>query len=300
MNRAAAITMALMTLVPASAIAQQRTVTPPGKWEDVPEAQLRVGAPATAAPGVTWRAPAAGAAMPPMSSRPAPPPLAGSRAPHPHGHPPAVTHADAPRHHGMTHGRDRMKAHSGKRMIEHHSRRGINGYPHYRRVDRGFALPQRWWGPSYQVRNWGAYGLPQPMHGGRWVRYYDDALLVDPYGRVHDGRWGMSWDEYGDDWGYDESGIPAYVGDGDYHPADRDYAWVEDHEGGYRDHGYAGGQHPGYAYPSYGHSYGYGYGAVITETTVTTSPTIIEKTYYVDEEVHAAPRRHRSKTLRAK
>lgn len=163
-------------------------------------------------------------------------------------------------------------------MMKQRGHRGSNAYPGYRRVDRGFAVPHRWWGPRYQVQNWDAYGLPQPMHGGRWVRYYDDALLIDAYGRVQDGRWGMSWDEYGDDWGYDDGGIPYYVGNGDFYPDDRDYAWVEDHRGPQGQHGYAYGHEQGYAYP-------YGYGAVITETTVTTSPTIIEKTYYVDEEI---------------
>ncbi len=190
----------------------------------------------------------------------------------------------------------------GDRMIgTHHV---INRYPHYRRVDRGFAIPQYWWGPAFHIGNWGQYGLPQPMHGRRWVRYYDDALMIDSYGRVDDGRWGMRWDEYGDEWGYDDRGIPVYVGNGEYHPDEEDYAWVEGQEGygqgygfeGREAYGYGGHQQV-YTYPGYG----YGYGAVVTETTVTTSPTVIEKTYYVEEEVVKAPRRtHRSKHRRSK
>lgn len=165
----------------------------------------------------------------------------------------------------------------------------INQFPHYRRVDRGFVLPQFWWGPAFHIGNWGAYGLPQPMHGSRWVRYYDDALLIDGYGRVHDGRWGMKWDEYADEWGYDERGIPIYVGNGDFHPDEEDYAWVEGQDG--------------YAEGAYGHAgYGYGYGAVVTETTVTTSPTVITETHYVDEVTTSSRRPHRaahgSKTIR--
>jgi hypothetical protein len=146
------------------------------------------------------------------------------------------------------------------------------------------------------------------MHGNRWVRYYDDALLIDRHGRVHDGRYGMSWDEYGDEWGYDESGVPVYGGNGDYDAGDRDHAWAEDegryardrrevyhhrqgygHGGGYQQHVYA---HPQvlqpYAQPLYGYGY-YGPGAIITETTVTTSPTVVKETYYVEE--RAATRR---------
>jgi hypothetical protein len=172
---------------------------------------------------------------------------------------------------------------------------GINRYPHYRRIDRGFALPRNWWGPRFHIRNWNMYGFSQPMHGNRWVRYYDDALLIDHQGRVHDGRYGMDWDRYGDAWGHDESGIPAY-------PGDEDYAWEDEeryaggYERGYRHrqsygHGGGYGQQPVYAhppiqshpYPAYG--YGYGYGAIITETTVTTSPTVVSETYYVDKVV---------------
>ena len=188
-------------------------------------------------------------------------------------------------------------------MVGRHG--GLNRYPSYSRIERGFALPQYWWGPAFTIGNWNHYGLSQPMHGGRWVRYYDDALLVDGYGRVQDGRWDMSWDEYGDEWGYDDRGIPVYVGEGDFYPEEEDYAWGQEHGG------YAGGY--GYedqgAYGSYGHGgYGqayahpaYGYGAVVTETTVTTSPTVITDTHYVDEVVHKAPRRgNRVKARRSK
>ena len=205
-----------------------------------------------------------------------------------------MRHGHATRHHERASAdvrRERVIVHrrGGHVRGGHH---GINQYPHYQRVERGFALPQHWWGPAFHIGNWGAYGLPQPMHGSRWVRYYDDALLIDGYGRVHDGRWGMNWDEYADDWGHDDRGIPVYVGTGDFHPGEEDYAWVEGRDG------YAGGygqgydhRYGGYHQGAYGHAgYGYGYGAVVTETTVTTSPTVIEETHYVDE-VTTAPRR---------
>jgi Ni/Co efflux regulator RcnB len=178
--------------------------------------------------------------------------------------------------------RDVIVRRDGNRMMRR--QHGINGYPHYRRIDRGHMVPQHWWGPRFRVMNWGMYGLPQPMHGGRWVRYYDDALLVDGYGHVHDGRWGMRWDEHQDHWGYDDRGIPIYVGNGDYYPDDRDYDWAEER----RPHGpYGYGQHQqAYGYPAYGYGYG---GMVVTETTVTTSPTVIQKTVY-EEVVQSAGR----------
>jgi Ni/Co efflux regulator RcnB len=136
--------------------------------------------------------------------------------------PPAVV----VRHHGggqaAAHGANRVivRRHGGgdMRMGGHHRNRNYSGY---HRIDRGFVLPQAWWGPRYGISNWSAYGLPQPIHGGRWVRYYDDALMIDSYGRVHDGRWGMSWDDRDDRWSYDDRGAPYRGGDDDYY--DEDY-----------------------------------------------------------------------------
>jgi Ni/Co efflux regulator RcnB len=189
--------------------------------------------------------------------------------------------------------RDVVVRREGNRMMRRHH--GINSYPHYRRIDRGHMVPQHWWGPRFNVMNWGMYGLPQPMHGGRWVRYYDDALLVDGHGQVHDGRWGMRWDD--DRWGYDDRGVPIYAGDGDYYPEDPDYGWAEGRQGPHGPYGY-GHQQQAYAYPGYGYGYGYGYGGmVVTETTVTTSPTVIQKTVY-EEVVQSSPRRSYRKKAR--
>ena len=220
-------------------------------------------------------------------------------APQPHVvMPPAAAHAPMVRpHHGRARHHMRRAPGAGhhleKRIVRRHH--GINGYPGYRRFDRGLMLPHQWWGPQFQLHNWGNYGLPQPMHGGRWVRYYDDALLVDGYGRIHDGRWGMKWDEWDREWGYDDRGVPVYVGNGDFHPGPQEHAWVEGQGRGYA-HGY------GHSYGGYGQAYGYaypgcgcGYGMVITETTVTTAPTVIAETVYEDvvvtkKRVRAKPR----------
>ena len=47
-----------------------------------------------------------------------------------------------------------------------------------------------WLGPQFQINNWQAYGFAQPAAGQRWVRYYDDAYLIDANGRVVDTRYG--------------------------------------------------------------------------------------------------------------
>jgi len=229
------------------------------------------------------------------------------------------------RHHGgghaAAHGANRVvvRRHGGgdMRMGSHHRNRNYSGY---HRIDRGFVLPQAWWGPRYGISNWSAYGLPQPIHGGRWVRYYDDALMIDSYGRVHDGRWGMTWDDRDDRWSYDDRGAPYRGGDDDYY--DEDY-YEDERDGRYADHrgghGYerghdrghshgapcqqgcaphagAYGQHHGYGY---GYGYGYGGGMVVTETTVTTHPSVVTHHYVEEQVVHqrraAKPRKHRAK-----
>lgn len=302
MKQLALMMLAASALAPASAIAQQRTVAPPVKWEDTPKAQMRMPA---------GHAPMAHA---PTAHRPR-----GGQShvvpPHVRGNPPVVV-----QHHGPVHVRNnqRMRVHhSGNRMARrgHH---GFKNYSNYRRIDRGFVLPQPWWGQGYHIQNYPMYGLPQPIHGGRWVRYYDDALMIDHAGRVHDGRYGMAWDEWEDQWAYDDRGVPVYSGDGDFYPGDEDYAWVEGEGGGYTDgyeHGY--GQDQGYAYGAcpqacayqpaysygygqgYGHGSGYGAGMVVTETTVTTAPTVVTETWVEEEVVYEQqarkPRKYRAK-----
>ena len=110
------------------------------------------------------------------------------------------------------------------------------------RFQRGATIPHVWFGPQFHVQNWGLYGFPQPFAGGRWIRHYDDAYLIDRDGRVRDGRYGMDWDRYGERWDQDDNGVPVYAGDGDYQPGDHDYEWAErydrDHRRGGDDDGY--------------------------------------------------------------
>jgi Ni/Co efflux regulator RcnB len=92
------------------------------------------------------------------------------------------------------------------------------GWSAYRRPFRGYALPTYWIAPRFYITDWQAYGLTQPAGGYNWVRYYDDAVLVDGRGSVYDTRSGIDWDR---------------SGDGDYAGDDRVYA-----DGGYDDRAY--------------------------------------------------------------
>ena len=169
-------------------------------------------------------------------------------------------------------------------------------FGHIPRIGRGGFVSSGWWGPQFVVRNWNMYGFPQPYGGGRWIRYYDDALLIDRSGRVLDGRYGQDWDRYGDRWGYDDRGVPVYVGDGDYEPDDHDYEWAERWEDrGGRD---VRVRHGG---PAYGYGYGCGCGpVVVTETTTTTAPVVeLVTTYeyvteYAGHRAKAAPKKRKA------
>ncbi|TFI58819.1 hypothetical protein E2493_08130 [Sphingomonas parva] len=217
--------------------------------------------------------------------------------------------------------------HGGNVTRFHHNMRGGGGrFGHISRINRGGFVPSFWWGPQFVVQNWGMYGFPQPYAGTRWIRYYDDALLIDREGRVRDGRYGYEWDRYQDRWGYDRSGIPVYVGDGDFQPERWDYEWAEncDRNGCGGDEAYAEGPDygppppgPGYGPPpppaGYHQGYGYGYGAtygygacscgpvVVTETTVTTAPVVEQVTYYdyVTERAPAPRVKVRTKRVKA-
>ena len=245
--------------------------------------------------------------------------------------PPMVGHAPAP---GQMQ-RPPMVGHVPPPGQMHGNFRGFHpGVPggrfrHVSRINRGGFVPTFWWGPQFVVQNWGMYGFPQPYAGTRWIRYYDDALLIDREGRVRDGRYGYDWDRYQDRWGTDRNGVPVYVGDGDFQPERWDYEWAEhcDRDGCGDDGAYAEvdeygpeyGPPRGYGPPpppvgygrGYGQAYGYGYGAgygvcgcgpvVVTETTVTTAPVVEQVTTYeyVTERV-AAPRvKVRTKRVKA-
>lgn len=187
---------------------------------------------------------------------------------------------------------------------------GFHGgmFPH--RLQPGFVVPPFWFGPQFHVSNWQMYGFSPPPRRHRWVRYYDDAYLIDHDGRIRDTRRGLDWDRYGERWDM-RDGIPHYYGRGDWRPGPEDYAWVERHRGRHHDGGdydyaeegsdyYASGPgcmsghepcggygpppgspacHPGpqpcggyggYGY-GYGAGYGYGYGVIAYPIVIETT-----------------------------
>jgi Ni/Co efflux regulator RcnB len=97
---------------------------------------------------------------------------------------------------------------------------GVNapgGWRAYRRPVRGWALPVYWNTPRFYISDWSVYGLQQPQYGYNWVRYYDDAVLVDSRGSVYDSVSDVDWDRqdgYSDD-GRDDR---AYADDDGYEP----------------------------------------------------------------------------------
>ena len=50
---------------------------------------------------------------------------------------------------------------------------------YYRRWTFGMVLPNLFWGRDYWINDYGQYGLANPPYGYVWVRYGNDALLVN-------------------------------------------------------------------------------------------------------------------------
>jgi hypothetical protein len=194
--------------------------------------------------------------------------------------------------------------------------RAPGGWRAYQRPVRGFLLPSYWFAPSFFITDFAIYGLDTPPYGYRWVRYYDDAVLVDGDGRVWDSVRGVDWDR-GQGYGYDS---PAY--------ADQGYANQGHDDRRYDDHRYddrSGQPGAGYAPPpppppsaapviqpieggqgytrryvaGGGYADGYWYPPTVTTTvTVQTAPIVttttteyIETTYRPVRRVYHAPKR---------
>lgn len=68
---------------------------------------------------------------------------------------------------------------------------------------RGGRLPPIFVSPSYVVPDWDAYRLAPPGPGRRWVRYYDDAVLIDGRGYIVDAVPAIGWDDRGPALAYD-------------------------------------------------------------------------------------------------
>jgi Ni/Co efflux regulator RcnB len=65
---------------------------------------------------------------------------------------------------------------------------------YYRRWTYGDYLPSLFWSSRYWLNDYYAYDLTPPLPGTIWVRYGDDALLIDQYtGEVIQVAYGIFW-----------------------------------------------------------------------------------------------------------
>ncbi|MCW3836344.1 RcnB family protein [Sphingomonas canadensis] len=71
------------------------------------------------------------------------------------------------------------------------------GWGAYRRPSRGWTLPGYWMTSNFRIPDYYSFGLSAPAAGMFWVRYYDDAVLVDARGRVMDWSGGIAWGDAG-------------------------------------------------------------------------------------------------------
>lgn len=83
------------------------------------------------------------------------------------------------------------------------------GFAAYRQPQRGYRVPDYWVSPRFRIADPVYYGLPAPIAGYGWTRYYDDAVMIDRSGQVYDYRSGLDWD--GDDDSRRSSGIGGAV-----------------------------------------------------------------------------------------
>lgn len=80
------------------------------------------------------------------------------------------------------------------------------GWNNYRRMGRGGHLPSYWMGSGFRIPDYLNWGLAAPPYGYFWVRYYDDAVLVDDRGSVWDSVNGIGWGDADADAWSDSSG----------------------------------------------------------------------------------------------
>ncbi|MBC9033538.1 RcnB family protein [Sphingomonas sp. JC676] len=140
--------------------------------------------------------------------------------------------------------------------------RAPGGWSSYRRPVRGWTLPGYWRDSRFRVNDYLNFGLSAPPRGYYWVRYYDDAVLVDDGGRVWDSTGGIGWGtsaeaSYGDSYAYAESSSSGSAG-ADYPPPPRRPIESVDPNAYYREPGAYLAPEPGYdaepipaPYPSY-------------------------------------------------
>lgn len=83
-----------------------------------------------------------------------------------------------------SHGHINFNRHNVTASRHFHYRGGAYRWPggyHYQRWSFGMTLPSVFWGQNYWIDDYQDYGLAYPPNGAVWVRYGDDALLIDRY-----------------------------------------------------------------------------------------------------------------------
>ena len=231
-------------------------------------------------PGASYAPPAkpmppvrrADAPPPPTRVKPAPERRADAPPPPPHADHKPQHHADAgpmPHHGRGPHADAKPHHHPQHRWGGDRDGRwegGWNapgGWGAYRRPAQGWTLPRYWWAPEFVVVDYWTYDLAEPMRGDRWVRYYDDAVLVDRHGEVIDWVEGVDWIDAG----------------GQYYADDRD-GYYEDYAEGY------GADYAPPGYPAGGYiANGYYYPPAVTHTIRIDSEPVMTSRTYVTEEV---------------
>lgn len=197
--------------------------------------------------------------------------------------------------------------------------RAPGGWAAYRRPTRGWRVPNYWIGSNFYIDDFAYYGLATPPRGYRWIRYYDDAVLIDDRGRVYDSVQGIGWDEDGDV--VDQPGYGApYPAPGVGYDGTYQGTYEIDGRTGYQQGRQSGRYAPKppvqggpIIQPLYPHGYtqtwsagsGYYYpGGVTTTITVQQAPAIMTTTTteYIEETVYRAPvrRSYRKPARKAK
>lgn len=90
-----------------------------------------------------------------------------------------------------SHFRDYHRSFQASRRFHAGSYRRPSGW-YYRRWTYGQTLPSLFWGQNYWLNDYIDYDLPPPPPGAVWVRYGDDALLIDRYsGEIISAQYGV-------------------------------------------------------------------------------------------------------------
>ncbi|MES2987976.1 MAG: RcnB family protein [Pseudomonadota bacterium] len=188
------------------------------------------------------------------------------------------------------------------------------GWGAYRRLGRGHHMPQYWLGGSFGIPDYLSYGLASPPRGYRWVRYYNDAVLIDDRGGVWDSVGGIAWagarsssggsHSNSSSYSYSSSGMQQ-VDPNQY------YAQQQQYPGGYAppaayapptvQYGYGNGNSASYGASYQQQGYYQGGPSTTSYSTITIIPTIttttiveeeiIEESVVTTSYVRAAPRR---------